>query len=231
MRGTDVIKVCTVMALVQLLGGCAALAVAGVAGAGAVAVDRRTAGTMVDDEAIELKAREAIVADKQLNKQSHLNVTSYNGRVLLTGETPSAALRAQAVKRVSGVEKVKHVYDYVRVAAPSSLMSRSSDTYITGKVKTELLAHAQTSGIHVKVVTENGVVYLMGLMPPQEAKAAVDVARKVGGVQRVVNLFQREPAAVAGGGAKPAKTSMLKKAMQPLANAQTSVGERGQSEF
>lgn len=199
MRGTTLLKICTLITVFPMLGGCAALAVGGVAGAGMVAVDRRTAGTMMDDEAIELKARKAIIADKKLNAQSHLNITSYNGQVLLTGETPTEALRDEAVKTVSNIEKVQRVYDHVRIAAPSSVMSRSSDTYVTTKVKTELLAHPKTHGIDVKVVTEDGVVYLMGLMSPDEAHSAIEVARDVGGVQRVVSLFQGINSKVAEG--------------------------------
>jgi osmotically-inducible protein OsmY len=176
--------------LPPLLAGCAAAVVGGAAAGGAAAVDRRTTGTFVEDEAIELKARKAIIEDKELNSQSHLNVTSYNTVVLVSGEAPTEELRTRAIEIVRNLPKVSHVYNEVTLAAPSSLMTRSSDTVITSKVKTRLVTDADIDGIHVKVVTENGVVYLMGLLSQAEAERAAEVARQTGGVQKVVKLFQ-----------------------------------------
>lgn len=178
------------LALLPVLAGCAAVVVGGAAAGASAAVDRRTTGTLVEDEAIELKARKAIIDEKELNSQSHLNVTSFNGVVLLSGETPSEALRDRAVEIVRNIPKVSHVYNEVTIAAPSSVMTRSSDTLITSKVKTKLVTNADIDGIHVKVVTENGVVYLMGLLSRAEADRAAEVARQTGGVQKVVKLFQ-----------------------------------------
>ena len=173
-----------------LAGGCAAAAVGGVAAGAGAAVDRRTAGTMVDDEAIELKGRQAFIADRELNEQAHLNITSYNGVVLLSGETPVEALRTRAADLVSKLPKVSRVHNEIAIAAPSSLMSRSSDSVITSKVKTRLLADENVEGINVKVVTENGVVFLMGMLTQAEAARAADIASQTGGVQKVVKLFE-----------------------------------------
>jgi osmotically-inducible protein OsmY len=175
---------------VVLLQGCVAVAAGGAVAGASAAVDRRTTGAFVEDESIELKAVRAIMADKDLNAQAHLNVTSYNTIVLLTGEAPTEELRQRAEKIVRGVEKVSTVHNEINIAAPSSMMTRSSDTVITSKVKTKLLADKNIEGVNIKVVTENGVVYLMGLMNRAMADLATEVARQTGGVQKVVKVFQ-----------------------------------------
>ncbi len=196
---TNLPRYIVLLTLAPLLGGCMAAAItagaAGAAGTASVSADRRTVGTVVDDEAIELKARKEFLADKDLAAQAHINVTSFNGRVLLTGEAPTEILRTRAGQLVAAISKVSNVHNEITIAAPSSLTSRTSDTLITSKVKTKIVADEGTSGFHVKVVTENGVVYLMGLVSGDEANDIVDVARNVGGVQRVVNLF--EPGSIA----------------------------------
>ncbi len=178
------------LCLMPSLSGCALVAVGGAATAAAVAIDRRTPGTQLEDQTIEVKAGQALNGDKELNDQAHLNVTSYNTVVLLTGETPTDAMRQKALELVKSVEKVTHVYNEITIAAPSSLVARSSDSYITTKVKTKFFANKQLTGIEIKVVTEKGVVYLMGLVTHAEAEIATDIARQTGGVQKVVKLFQ-----------------------------------------
>lgn len=186
----QVLTILVILMTISILGGCAAVAVTGAVTGASVAYDRRTAGTMLDDESIELKAHQAFFEDKGLNEQAHLNVTSYNNVVLMTGETPTEELRTRAVNIVRNIRKVSRVVDYIRIAAPSSLMSRSSDSLITSKVKTKLLADKNISGVNVKVVTEDGVVYLLGLVTRDEGNRASDTASRTGGVQRVVKLFQ-----------------------------------------
>jgi len=176
--------------ILQYLSGCAVTAVGGGTAAGAATLDRRTAGTIIEDQAIELKAYRAIRADKELADQTHLNITSYNTAVLVTGESPLDEMREKIIAIVTGVEKVTHVYNEITIAAPSSIVSRSSDTYITTKVKTKLFADKILSGLVIKIVTEKGVVYLMGLITREEAEIATKIARETGGVQKVVKLFQ-----------------------------------------
>lgn len=173
-----------------MLGGCVAAVGAGAATGAAVAYDRRTPGTFIDDGLIEMKARGKIQEDEELWKYAHINVTSYNNIVLLTGEAPSEALRQRAAESVRQIQKVRKVHNEIVVAAPSSMLSRSGDTWITGKVKTSLLNAEGVDAARIKVVTENGVVYLMGLVTPQEAEAATEVTRKVNGVQKVVKIFE-----------------------------------------
>lgn len=174
--------------------GCAPVVVGGAAATGgSMAYSRRSAGAFIDDEGIEIKARLAIFNESELNSQIHINIISYNGIVLIVGEAPTEALRSQAESIVSGIPKVRMVHNEMTIAAPSSFMTRSSDTVITGKVKTEILSIMEgddNDGLRTKVVTENGIVYLMGLLTRSEADAVTNAARQVGGVQKVVKLFE-----------------------------------------
>jgi osmotically-inducible protein OsmY len=173
-----------------ILHACAAAVVTGGATGATVAHDRRTTGTFIEDQSIELKANQGLYSDKELYEQTHLNVISYNTVVLVTGETPTEELRSRAIEIVRNIPKVTHVHNEITIAAPSAMISRSSDTLITAKVKTKLLTIEGFDGTRVKVVTENGIVYLMGILTREESDVATDAARQVGGVQKVVKLFQ-----------------------------------------
>ncbi len=191
------------------LQGCAVVLVGGVAVGASVAHDRRTTGTIVEDESVELKAGQLLRNDKEISTQAHINVTSYNLVILLTGEAPTEAIRERAASLVRGVDKVTQVYNEIIIAAPSALSARSSDAWITTKAKSALfkvegLKNQDFDPSRVKVVTEGGVVYLMGLVNRQEADAATEAVRRVGGVQRVVRLFQYVDAPAPG---KPAATT------------------------
>ena len=171
--------------------GCAPAVVAGGAAVGATAAyDRRTVGAFVDDEAIELKSRSAINEVRELKEEAHINVTSMNGVVLLTGEVPNATLRDQAINQVRGVQGVRRIVNELQIGSPTSLGSRSHDTWLTSKVKTAMLTGKDIESGHVKVVTENGVVYLMGLVPKSQGDKAAQAARGVGDVRKVVKLFE-----------------------------------------
>ena len=175
---------------VVFLQGCIAVAGGAAATGAAVAYDRRTTGTIIDDQSIELKAGQLLSEDKEINDNSHINVTSYNLVALVTGETTSDDIRNRIINIVKNIPKVTHVYNEVTIAAPSSLTSRSSDSLITSKVKTKLFGLENFDSARVKVVTEKGVVYLMGLVTKEEADRATEATRQVGGVQKVVKLFQ-----------------------------------------
>ena len=170
--------------------GCAAAVIGSGAVAGTSIIDRRTTGTQIEDQSIEFKAGQKLNADVEINEQAHINVTSYNTVVLLTGETPTEALRDRTVDIIKSLEKVTHIYNELTIAAPSSITARSSDSIITSKVKTKMLSNENLSGLAVKVVTEKGIVYLMGLVTKSESEMATDIARQTGGVQKVVKLFQ-----------------------------------------
>ena len=180
----------SLLGILLLLNGCAAAVIGGAATGANVAHDRRTTGTFIEDEAIELKSLKALSEDKTFSRQVHLNVTSFNTIVLVSGEATSEELRQRAIDIVRNIPKVTHVHDEISIAGPSSLLSRSADTLITTKVKTKLIAEKNLDGTHVKVVTENGVVYLMGLLNREDADRATEIARQTGGVQKVVKLFQ-----------------------------------------
>lgn len=178
--------------LSQLLAACAAPVVVGGAAAGgaAVAHDRRSTGTMVDDEGIELKALNAIGNDAQLSEQCHINVTSFNGIVLLTGEAPTGALRDQVLRLARKQPKVRRVLNEITLAKPSPLSRRAKDSWLTAKVKTKLLGADGLDGTRIKVVSENGTVFLMGLVTRDEAATAVKVTKQTDGVTRVVRAFE-----------------------------------------
>lgn len=173
-----------------ILQGCAAAAVTGAVTTASVAADRRTTGTYIEDEAIETKSRFTLIENKELNKKVHANFTSYNTAVLVTGEAPTEEDKQAVIDIVKSVEKVTHVYDEMAISAPSSFISRSGDTIITTKVKSKLIAAKDLGGIHIKVVTEDGIVYLMGIVTRVEADKATEIARRTGGVQKVVKLFE-----------------------------------------
>ena len=184
------LRVYFLLTVVAFLQACAAAVITGGATGMSVATDKRTTGTVIEDQAIELKALKAFADNKDISEKAHLNVTSYNTVVLVTGETPNEALRQQAIDIVSGIQRVSQVHNEITIAAPSSLISRSSDSLITSKVKTRLLAEKNVSSLSIKVVTDKGVVYLMGLVSRQEAETATQLARQIGGVQKVVMLFE-----------------------------------------
>jgi osmotically-inducible protein OsmY len=173
---------------VPLLQGCMPVAMVG-AGAAVVAFeDRRTTGAQVDDETIELRAGNRI--DDRFGNRVHVNVTSYNRYVLLTGEVPEEVARSEIEKIARSVTNVLGVTNDLQVAGVSSATSRSNDTFITTSVKTRFLNSNKFNGIHVKVVTEASVVYLLGVVTEQEAADAVELARTTSGVRKVVKMFE-----------------------------------------
>ncbi|MCK5383537.1 MAG: BON domain-containing protein, partial [Gammaproteobacteria bacterium] len=160
--------------ITTLLGGCAAVVVTGAATGANAAHDRRTLGAYIDDEGIELKARLTITEDKELYSQVHVNIISVNGVVLLVGQAPTEALRMEIEELTRAIEKVRVVHNELTIAAPNSYMTRSSDSLITAKVKGSLFGIKGQEGFdptRVKVVTENGIVYLMGILFRAEADA------------------------------------------------------------
>jgi osmotically-inducible protein OsmY len=179
-----------VLLAISTLNGCAAVALGGAATGATVAHDRRTTGTVIEDQSIELKAGQVLRDDQEINEGAHVNVTSYNLVVLVSGEAPNDAARERIINIVRDIPKVTHVYNELTIGSPTTLTSRSSDTLITSKVKTKLFSLENFEATRVKVVTEKGVVYLMGLLTKDESGRVTEAARRVGGVQKVVKLFQ-----------------------------------------
>lgn len=180
------------LAAALALSACVPAVVAVGVGAGMlVATDRRSTGAQVDDEAIERKVVDTINARWPDNV--HVNATSFNGVVLLTGEVPTAALSDDIAASVGAVERVRSVVNEMVVAAPSELGARANDSYITSKVKSGFVEANRFSATHVKVVTERGVVYLMGIVSREEGSAAGQLAASTTGVVRVVKVFEYMP--------------------------------------
>ena len=170
------------------LAGCAPLIIGGAAVGTMVAFDRRTSGAQLEDETIELRAASNL--RQALGERGHVNVTSYNRQVLLTGEVPNAADKQTAEQVVSRVENVKGTINELAVMGNSSLAQRSSDALVTGKVKASLVDARDLYVGAFKVVTERGTVYLMGRVTQREADRATQMTRTIGGVQRVVRVFE-----------------------------------------
>jgi osmotically-inducible protein OsmY len=171
-----------------LLQGCFPVVAAGV-GAGVMMVqDRRSTDAFIDDQKIEANAARLI--DKQVVSVMHVNVTSFNYHVLISGEVPDEPTKTEIGKIVSGVEKVRDVQNELAVSPTSSLASRSNDGLITSNVKLRFMNNQHFNPDHIKVVTENGTVYLMGLVKHAEADAATEIASTTQGVQRVVRMFE-----------------------------------------
>lgn len=174
-------------ALMASLSGCFGVLVGGAVVGGVAATDRRTLGAQTEDKAIAVKGESRIPA--VAGADSHVNVTSYNRRVLLTGEVTSEAYKAAAEREAKAIENVESVANELEVSGPSSYTSRSSDSIITGKVKAALVDMKTIYAASFKVVTERGTVYLMGRVTQREGQVGADVARGVSGVQKVVKMF------------------------------------------
>jgi osmotically-inducible protein OsmY len=156
-------------------------------------VGNRTLGNIIEDEAIELKVMVNLSKGSAPLAQSHINVKSFNGQVLLTGQVPNEGVRQEAEQIVGQTREVKRIHNELEIAGPSSTIVRSNDIYLTSRVKLKLLSDKSIEGLRVKVVTENGIVYLMGLVSQREADQAVAIVREVPGVQRIVKVFEYVP--------------------------------------
>lgn len=174
-----------------LLQGCIATAVvSGAAVATKVATDPRSAGRQLDDETLEEKVAYNLNKDEQLKEESRINVVAYNGQVVLIGQAPNEMVKSQAKNIAIGVEGVSKVYDEIRIAEKIGVAQIGQDSWITTKIKSQLLGNASVKATEVKVITENGEVFLIGNLSDEQANAAADVARNTRGVNRVVKVIQ-----------------------------------------
>ncbi|MCU7934632.1 MAG: BON domain-containing protein [Candidatus Thiodiazotropha sp. (ex Dulcina madagascariensis)] len=174
------------------LQGCAAAIVGGAAATATIVHDRRTAGVIVEDQSIELKAYDLMGQDPRFKEQGSIHVTSYNMVVLLTGQAGNEALRRQAEQLVSGIERVRRVVNEVEIGSTSSFGENSRDVALTSEVKLKLagIDIPDFDPLRVKVVTERGVVFLLGLITKAEGDAVTEVVRHISGVRRVVRVFE-----------------------------------------
>jgi len=177
--------------LISQITACVPVVVGGAAAGGAIAADRRTSGIYIEDENIELKALKQM--EKNLGESAHVNVTSYNRNVLLTGEVSVVESKTKAENLVKEITNTRSVTNEIIVGPKSSIGSRSNDTYLTSKVKTKFITENKFPANYVKVVTENSVVYLLGIVTKTEGDAAADIASNTDGVAKVVKVFEYMP--------------------------------------
>ena len=181
----------SLLSSIALTQGCAPVIVAGGATAAAAATDKRSFGTQLDDENIELTARRKLNDDNRLGDDIHINITCFNGTMLLTGEATTTEQRDIVVSLVSSIQGIKRVIDSeIDVREPTAFANRVNDSWITGQVKARMLGTENLKSTRIKVVTERSVVYLMGLVSHREADLATEDARAVSGVKRVVRVFE-----------------------------------------
>ena len=181
------VALAAVAAAMPLLQGCFPLAVTGMGTAALMATDRRTTGMYIEDESIEWKVLARLRGEFP---GAHVNATSFNRRVLLTGEAPDEPARKKVEEAVRRIENVREVTNELQLAGASSMASRGNDALVTSNVKARMVNNGRFSPNHVKVLTEQGVVYLMGIVTPAEGDAAVEIARNTAGVARVVKVFE-----------------------------------------
>lgn len=184
-------KLMTMISMLLSLQGCV-FAVGAAAGAAAIAIvyDHRTIENSIQDTQIANTIIERIRVVPPLKNDSHIEVTVFNHVVLLTGETPNPEWKQQAETIAKSVPNVSRVYNQLTIEGPTSTLTRTSDSWITTKIKSQMLATDDLKSSSIKVITENGVVYLMGIVTKDQADISVDIARHVTGVQKVIKIFQ-----------------------------------------
>lgn len=175
---------------ILLFNGCAAVVATTAVVGTDMATDRRTSGMYIEDQSIELKASSAISDDPGLDEQGEVSITSYNRLVLITGQVPSEELKRRATEIVRKIANVRTVHNELRIKAPESFLSGTNDAWLTTKTKSMLLAEKDLTSHHVKVITENGDVFLMGMVTRDEAKKAINVVREIDGVETVIEVFE-----------------------------------------
>ncbi|PQQ37842.1 division/outer membrane stress-associated lipid-binding lipoprotein [Photorhabdus laumondii] len=179
----------TICAAVMLQGCIGAVVVSSAAVATKTATDPRTIGQQVDDSTLEARVSNALNKDKQLKEQTRIITTAYQGKVLLTGQSPDSSLPERAKQIASRVNGAHTVYNEIRQGKPVELGTASKDTWITTKVRSKILASDSVKSSNIKVVTENGEVFLLGILTKQEGNAAAKIASETNGVKRVTTAF------------------------------------------
>lgn len=191
MKLNRLIKITTILSSLFLLQACVTAAIVGTTAAVAtkVATDPRTVGTQIDDETLEERVLSAINSDQQIKEEARVQVVSYNGRVLLIGQVPQDNLKEMAKNLAMGVNGVTDIYNEIRLGSPITIGQVSQDSWITTQIKSKMLVSAAVKASNIKVITENGEVFLMGNVTAQQAEAATEIARNISGVRKVVKVF------------------------------------------
>lgn len=184
------LKLAIFMLAFLTLQGCVTGIVLGTVGAAMVANDRRTAASQLEDEAIELKANKTISNNESIDNHTNLSVISYNRTVLMIGQAPNAMLRDSAVKLMQQIPNVVRIHNQIRLGSPSKLTTRTHDSWLTTKVKAAMAKDNSFEYSHIKVITENSEVFLLGLVTQTEANKATEIARNVDGITKVTKVFE-----------------------------------------
>ncbi|MBQ4856833.1 division/outer membrane stress-associated lipid-binding lipoprotein [Pseudoalteromonas sp. MMG007] len=179
-----------VLGTVVLLQGCAAAVVAGTASAVTAANDRRTIGSQIDDNNIEIKASIALSEVERIEKFANVDAVSVNGIVLLVGQVPNEEIKNEAQRTIENVSGIRKIHNQIRIGSNIGITTQTHDSWLTSKVKAQLLTAKDISSNNIKVVTENAEVFLMGLVSDAESTQAVNIARNVSGVERVIKAFE-----------------------------------------
>jgi len=187
MRSTNLL---ITLSAVFLLQGCVAAAVVTIIGGASAATDERSLGTQMDDQKIEFEAYSKLSKHEALNDNANLQVVSVNGSVLVIGQAPNTYLRDLAIKSINEVDLIVQLHNQIRISNTTSITTKSNDIWLTSKVKTALFGSDTLDATNIKVVTENGEVFLMGLVTETQANEAVNIARNVSGVNRVFKIFE-----------------------------------------
>ncbi len=173
-----------------LLQGCAAVVVGAGVGAATAAHDRRTLGTQVDDKTVSARVSTQLAQNKAVDDYANINVHVFNGVALLVGQAPNDDLKRQAQLAAEQVKNIKKLHNQIRIGSPIPPSSSTNDVWLASKVKASLIADKRIDGLHINVAVEDSEVFLMGLVSQNEADTAVDIARNVNGVDRVIKAFE-----------------------------------------
>ncbi|MEX4360497.1 divisome-associated lipoprotein YraP [Haemophilus influenzae] len=183
-------KLAILLGATIFLQGCVAAVIGGGAVAAKVATDPRTTGTQIDDETLEFKVENAVEKDAQIKAEGRVNAVSYNGRVLLIGQVPNSDVKDTATALAKGVEGVNEVYNELTVSPKISFAQISKDSWLTTQVKSKMFVDGRVKATDVKVISENGEVFLLGNVTLSQANAAADIASKISGVKKVIKVFK-----------------------------------------
>ena len=183
-------KLAILLGATIFLQGCVAAVIGGGAVAAKVATDPRTTGTQIDDETLEFKVENAVEKDAQIKAEGRVNAVSYNGRVLLIGQVPNSDVKDTATALAKGVEGVNEVYNELTVSPKISFAQISKDSWLTTQVKSNMFVDGRVKATDVKVISENGEVFLLGNVTQSQANAAADIASKISGVKKLIKVFK-----------------------------------------
>ena len=180
-----------ILSIIYILNGCTAAVVGGAAVGTSVVLDKRTSENLLADQRIKSQFTYTYSLNEKLSKQTHVSFTSYNRQALITGQAPTEFQKQQLSKIVSQIKNVRRYFNEVIIAKPTSMSSRTNDSYLTSKIKTSVFTNmSELDGAQVKVVTENGSVFLMGLVTRKQGDQITEITRKTSGVKRVIKLFE-----------------------------------------